>query len=140
MNTTSRVFGTVVVYMAVAIMAEVIAEAALILLNGGRFPDGFLPILIMLLAPLAGFTVARRYWSETEFISDRLLWTPLLLLLLLVLVLAVSSLYFARPSSTLGQVPQVTGPQASPSALPSLPPAPTRDLRAPVMPQTAGGG
>jgi hypothetical protein len=140
MNMAGRAAGTVIVYMAGAIIAEVIAEAALVLINGGRFPGGLLPVLIMLLSPLAGFMIARRYWSETEFIADRLVWTPLLFVLLLVLVLAVSSLLLARPSSGLGQVPAITVPQTSPSALPALPPAPTHDLRAPFMPTTSGGG
>jgi hypothetical protein len=140
MSMVGRAAGTAILYMASAIIAEVIAEAVLIVVNGGRFPDGLLPVLIMLLSPLVGFMVARRYWSETEFIADRLVWTPLLFALLLVLVLAVSSLFLARPSSGLGQVPPVTRPQSSPSELPALPPAPTHDLRAPFIATKAGGG
>src|SRR2546421_10991602 len=140
MNTAGRAAGTVIVYMASAIIAEVIAEAALILINGGRFPDGLLPILIMLLSPLVGFMIARRYWSETEFVADRQVWTPMLFVLLLVLVLAVSSLFLARPSSGLGRVPAITAPRTSPSALPALPPAPTHDLRAEIISTTSRGG
>src|SRR5947209_5598173 len=104
--------------MACAIIAEVIVEAALVLINGGRFPAGLWPG-ILLLSPVAGFIVARRYWTETEFIPDRLVWTPVFLVLVLVLVLAVSSLFLARPSSSLRQVPVTTTPQTSPSALPA---------------------
>jgi hypothetical protein len=140
MNMAGRAAGTVIVYMATAIIAEVIVYAALILINGGRFPDGLLPLLIMLVSPLAGFMIARRYWSETEFVADRMVWTPLLFLGLLVLVLAVSSLFLARPSSGFGLFPATTRPQTSPSALPALPPAPTHDLRAPFTATTSGGG
>jgi hypothetical protein len=140
MNMAGRAAGTVVVYMATAIIAEVIVEAALILTNGGRFPGGVLPVVIMLLSPLAGFLIARRYWAETEFIADRLLWTPLLFVLLLVLVLAVSSLFLARPSPDTGQIPATTAPRTAPSALPALPPAPTHDLRALFATATSGGG
>jgi hypothetical protein len=84
--------------------------------------------------------IARRYWSETEFVADRMVWTPLLFLGLLVLVLAVSSLFLARPSSGFGLFPATTRPQTSPSALPALPPAPTHDLRAPFTATTSGGG
>jgi hypothetical protein len=139
-NTTGRATGTVIVYLAVAIIAEVIAEAALILINGGQFPGGLLPILIMLVTPLAGFMVARRYWAETEFIADRLVWTPVLFMLVLILVLAVSSLFLARPSSSLGRVPTVTGPQTSPSIAPALPPAPTHDLGGHFIRTASGGG
>jgi hypothetical protein len=140
MNMAGRAAGAAILYMASAITAEVIAEAVLILVNGGRFPDGLLPVLIMLLSPVVGFMVARRYWSETEFIADRLVWTPLLFALLLVLVLAVSSLFLARPSAGLGQVPAITRPQSSPPELPALPPAPTHDLRAPFIATKSGGG
>ncbi|MBJ7598999.1 MAG: hypothetical protein DLM67_07220 [Candidatus Nephthysia bennettiae] len=140
MNTAGRVAGTAVVYMASAIIAEVIVEAALIIINGGRFPGGLLPIVIMLLSPLAGFMVASRYWSETEFVADRLVWIPLFFLLVLVLVLAVSSLFLARPSPGFGQVPATSRPQASPSALPALPPAPTHDLRTQFTATMPGGG
>jgi hypothetical protein len=140
MNTAVRAVGTVIVYMAIAIIAEVIVESALVLIHGGRFPGGLLPILFMLLSPLVGFMVASRYWSETEFIADRMVWTPLLLLLLLVLVLAVSSLLFARSSQVVAPVPAIIGTQVSPSAPPVLPPAPTHDLRTHFIQTTSGGG
>jgi hypothetical protein len=140
MNTAGRAAGTVIVYMACAIIAEVIAEAGLILINGGRFPDGLLPILIMLLSPLVGFMIARRYWAETEFVADRQVGIPLLFVLLLVLVLGVSSLFLARPSSSLGRAPAITAPRTSPSALPALPPAPAHDLRAQFIATKSGGG
>jgi hypothetical protein len=52
-----------------------------------------------------------------------------LFIVLLVVVLAASSLFMARPVSTIGLAPPTSLPQASPSALPALPPAPTHDLR-----------
>jgi hypothetical protein len=139
MNTAVRAAGTAIVYMAGAIIAEVIAMAAFTIVNGGRFPGGLLLVAIVFLSPIAGFVIASRYWTETEFIGDRMLWTPLFLMLVLVLVLAVSSLFLARPSSGLGPVPAIPGPQTSPSALPALPPAPAHDLRAQFISTTSGG-
>jgi hypothetical protein len=74
-----------------------------------------------------GFFIAGRYWSESEFIPGRSGSTPLLFIVLLVAVLAASSFFLGRPTSTIGQSPSL--PQASPSALPALPPVPTHDLR-----------
>lgn len=131
MSTASRAIGTAIVYMASAIVAEIVVEVALILLNGGQFPSGPLPILLLLVSPLAGFVIASRYWAETELVPDRLIRTPLLFIVLLVVVLAVSSFIILRPGSGIGQLPPAVQPQSSPTAVPALPPAPaTHDLPA----------
>jgi hypothetical protein len=125
MSTGTRALGTVIVYMAAAIVAELVLEIALIVTNHGEFPAILWPVL--LLGPVVGIVVASRYWSESEFVQGRRVTTPLLFILLLVGALAASSLFFARP--TVAPAPRTSLPQVSPSALPSLPPAPTHDLR-----------
>jgi hypothetical protein len=129
MNARGRMVGTPIVYLATAIMAEAIAEVALIVSNKGHFPVDYWSILIMLLSPLVGFLVAGRYWTESEFAPSRVVLTPVLLLGLMVLVLALSSYVIERPGLASGQLPQVVVPQVSPSALPALPPPPTRSIR-----------
>ena len=124
MSTGARALGTVIVYMAAAIVAELVVEIALIVTNHGEFPIAWWPAL--LLGPLVGLFVASRYWSESEFAQGRKVTTPLLFLFVLVGVLAASSFFFARPTAS--PVPGTSQPQVSPSALPALPPAPTRDL------------
>jgi hypothetical protein len=123
MSTGTRALGTVIVYMAAAIIAELIIEIALIVTNHGEFPGLLWPAL--LLGPVIGLVVASRYWSESEF-GGRTVATPLFFILLLVGVLAASSLFFSRP--TVAPAPRTSLPQVSPSALPALPPAPTHDL------------
>jgi RsiW-degrading membrane proteinase PrsW (M82 family) len=129
MNSRARIVGTPIVYMATAIMAAAIAEAVLVISNGGRFPFSFWPVVIVLLSPLVGLVVASRYWSETEFAPSRVVLTPLLLVGLMVVVLAATSFLVERPNLALGQLPQTIQPQVSPSLLPALPPPPTRAIR-----------
>ena len=125
MNIAGRALGTAIIYLATAIIAEVIVEAGLILTNGAGLPIVFWVVLFVV-SPLVGFVIAGRYWSESEFIPGRARSTPLLCIVLLVAVLAVSSFFLGRPTSTIGQSPPL--PQVSPSALPALPPVQTHDL------------